>query len=154
MHRRWLSSGRNELLGSRYGSVARGRFRQEAEKPARTHRCDATKGALNDEGYLIIKKGIPILAQMAGMSIQVFPKHKKSQLTTSSLLKKLVKGHVYMAYNVFGIGHAVAVYGVVDDPSNERILAMDPWMGRGSTSDTLSDYKRDSDEFFVGWPAY
>ena len=112
------------------------------------------KGALNDDGYLIIKKGIPILAQMAGMSIQVFPKHKKSKLTTSLLLKKLVKGHVYMAYNVFGIGHAVVVYGVVDDPSNERMFAMDPWMGRGYTSDTLSDYKRDSDEFFIGWPAY
>ena len=112
------------------------------------------KGALDADGYLIIKKGVPILAQMAGMTIQVFPKHKKSQLTTSSLLKKLAKGHVYMAYNVFGIGHAVTVYGVVDDPSNDLILAMDPWMSRGYTSDTLSDYKRDSHEFFVGWPAY
>ncbi len=113
------------------------------------------KAALNADGYLITKKGIPLLAQMAGMTVQVFPKHKKDQLTGTFLLKKLAKrGYLYMVYNVFGVGHAVVIYGVVNEPGNETILAMDPWMGRSYTNDTLDDYKVDSHEFVVGWSAY
>ena len=112
------------------------------------------KAALDAEGYLNIKKGVPLLAQMVGMGLEVFPKHKKAQLTGTYLLKKLAKrGYLYMVYNVYGIGHAVVVYGIVNEPGNETIFAMDPWRGR-YTNDTLADYKQDSHEFVVGWPAY
>ena len=113
------------------------------------------KAALDAEGYLNIKKGVPLLAQMVGMGLQVFPKHKKAQLTGTFLLNKLAKrGYLYMVYNVFGVGHAVVVYGIVNEPGNETIFAMDPWMGKAYTNDTLADYKRDSHEFVVGWSAY
>ena len=109
------------------------------------------KKALDEEGYLKVKKGVLILRQLAGMELEVFQKHEKAQLTGSFLLKKLAKrGYLYMVYNVFGVGHAIVVYGIVNDPGSETVFAMDPWMGT-STNDTLANYKRDSHEFVVGW---
>ena len=40
------------------------------------------------------------------------------------------RGYLFMVYNVFGVGHAVVVYGIVNEPGNETIFAMDPWMGK------------------------
>ena len=77
------------------------------------------------------------------------------QITGSFLMNKLAKkGYLYLVYNVHGVGHAVVVYGIVNEPGSETIYAMDPWMGRGYTYDSLPDYKRDSHEFVVGWPLY
>jgi hypothetical protein len=111
-------------------------------------------GALAPDGMLTIK-GAKALGDMFKMKGKAFPKNNLKKLTGKFLMDRLVKsGYLYMAFYYYNLpGHAVVVYGMVNDSEsgNELILAMDPLDTSAYTNYALEDYKVGAKQFFVAW---
>lgn len=110
-------------------------------------------GALSSDGMLTVPKGALALCTAYKMNGKAFPKNKLKSLTGKFLMDRLVKrGYLWMAFDYYNLpGHVVVVYGMVNEPGREVVMAMDPLDPKAFTNYPLADYKDGARQFFVAW---